>query len=205
MNIDTSVTHDQFFEVEERAFAYAQKQGMVVVAAAGNDSSDIDEILADDQEKESPDRLDGVVSVSNVEKVGDSATGMLELSSSSNYGASVTLAAPGTDILSDIPTGLANAVAAVSSYTAVPVYRLYNRHSGLHHYVAKTEERDALVKLGWRNEGISWYVRSDAGVKVYRLYNPHSGEHVYTTSYGEYQAVVKAGWHGEGVAWNGVD
>uniref|UniRef100_UPI0028DBA3C3 S8 family serine peptidase n=1 Tax=uncultured Bifidobacterium sp. TaxID=165187 RepID=UPI0028DBA3C3 len=156
MNIGTSVTHDQFFEVEERAFGYAQKQGMVVVAAAGNDSSDIDEILADDQEKESPDRLDGVVSVSNVEKVGDSATGMLELSSSSNYGASVTLAAPGTDILSDIPTGLANAVAAVSSYTAVPVYRLYNRHSGLHHYVAKTEERDALVKLGWKDEGSSF-------------------------------------------------
>lgn len=44
-----------------------------------------------------------------------------------------------------------------------PVYRLYNPNaystggSGAHHYTTSEEERDYLVSLGWRDEGIAWY------------------------------------------------
>ena len=96
-----------------------------------------------------------------------------------------------------------NAVSS-SAVNAKPVYREYNPHNGCHNWTMNKKEHDHLVKLGWRDEGVAWYVRSDGSVRVYRLYNPHSGEHVYTTGLGEYQAVVRAGWHGEGVAWNGV-
>lgn len=38
----------------------------------------------------------------------------------------------------------------------VPVYRLYASHNG-HMYTASEKERDALVKLGWKNEGVAFY------------------------------------------------
>lgn len=41
---------------------------------------------------------------------------------------------------------------------AVPVYRLYNKRSGDHHYTTSAGERDALTsKHGWKGEGIGFY------------------------------------------------
>lgn len=46
---------------------------------------------------------------------------------------------------------------------AVALNRLYNPYAygaggaGAHHYTASYAERDELLKLGWRNEGIGWY------------------------------------------------
>lgn len=39
-----------------------------------------------------------------------------------------------------------------------PVYRLYNPNAtvGSHHYTMSAFERDNLVKLGWRYEGVAW-------------------------------------------------
>ena len=44
-----------------------------------------------------------------------------------------------------------------------PMYRLYNPNAtgryeaGAHHYTADTAERDSLVAIGWRDEGVAWY------------------------------------------------
>lgn len=41
--------------------------------------------------------------------------------------------------------------------TSGAVYRVYNPNSGKHHYTSSIGERDSLVRLGWRDEGIGWY------------------------------------------------
>jgi uncharacterized repeat protein (TIGR02543 family) len=89
--------------------------------------------------------------------------------------------------------------------TPVSVYRLYNQNSGLHHYTTSASERDALVKLGWKNEGTSFRAakqNSASGLKpVYREYNPHNGNHNWTLNPSEHKTLVKLGWKDEGVAW----
>lgn len=90
--------------------------------------------------------------------------------------------------------------------TAVPVYRVYDRNSGLHHYTTSEAERDHLVRLGWRDEGTSFKAaKEDASNKnlkpVYREYNPNDGNHNWTMSKAEHDHLVRVGWHDEGVAW----
>jgi uncharacterized repeat protein (TIGR02543 family) len=86
-----------------------------------------------------------------------------------------------------------------------PVYRVYNQNSGLHHYTTNSKERDALVKLGWKNEGVSFNAakqNSANGLKpVYREYNPHNGNHNWTLNPSEHKTLVGLGWKDEGVAW----
>ena len=54
----------------------------------------------------------------------------------------------------------------LSSYVEgyrVPLYRLYNpnaKAAGAHHYTPHTAERDHLIKVGWRYEGIGFYASS---------------------------------------------
>ncbi|KFI53862.1 hypothetical protein [Bifidobacterium callitrichos] len=90
--------------------------------------------------------------------------------------------------------------------TAVPVYRVYDVNSGLHHYTTSEAERDHLVRLGWRDEGTSFKAaKEDASNKnlkpVYREYNPNDGNHNWTMSKAEHDHLVRVGWHDEGVAW----
>jgi hypothetical protein len=91
--------------------------------------------------------------------------------------------------------------------TPVPVYRLYNKHSGLHHYTTKVNECRALVSLGWRDEGISFNAAAAGSAKsgslnpVYREYNPHDGNHNWTLNPSEHKTLVSLGWNDEGVAW----
>lgn len=42
---------------------------------------------------------------------------------------------------------------------AAMMYRLYNPNaqSGAHHYTMSEEERDNLVSVGWKYEGIGWF------------------------------------------------
>ncbi len=53
----------------------------------------------------------------------------------------------------------------VSSETGqqIPVYRLFNPNAktGSHHYTLSETEKDHLVSLGWRYEGIGWYADPD--------------------------------------------
>lgn len=71
------------------AVAYARAKGVVVVAAAGNEGSSAPSY---------PAALPGVISVSALDRDG-------EVDTYSNYGTTIDLAAPGSDILSTVPDG----------------------------------------------------------------------------------------------------
>ncbi|HCK88427.1 MAG TPA: hypothetical protein DHW39_06420, partial [Erysipelotrichaceae bacterium] len=78
--------------------------------------------------------------------------------------------------------------------------------AGDHHYTMKKAERDALIKIGWKDEKIGWYSDDNEEVPLYRQYNPNavSGSHNYTTNKKENDALVKIGWIAEGIGWYGV-
>ena len=80
------------------------------------------------------------------------------------------------------------------------VYRLYNPNSGEHFYTLSEPERNNLISVGWRNEGIGWYSSTD-GDPVYRVYNKNAGDHHYTLSKAEIDNLVSLGWTYEGIAW----
>ena len=85
------------------------------------------------------------------------------------------------------------------------VYRLYNPNAGDHHYTVSAFERDTLVKLGWKAEGVAWHSADKAeGLAVYRLYNRNAkaaGAHHFTTSQAEYNHLQKLGWTAENTAF----
>lgn len=87
----------------------------------------------------------------------------------------------------------------------VTMYRVYNPNSGEHFYTASVAERDHLVEVGWKDEGIGWYAPETSATPVYRLYNPNVGDHHYTTSSYERDELVKAGWNDEGTGWYSDD
>ena len=92
--------------------------------------------------------------------------------------------------------------------SGTPIYRLYNPNAGDHHYTGSSKERDNLVKLGWKYEGISWYsAPASSGKPLYRLYNPNctgAGAHHYTASKDKRYHLVSVGWKYEGIGWYGV-
>ena len=83
---------------------------------------------------------------------------------------------------------------------AIEMYRLYNPNSGEHFYTGSVAEKDMLVSVGWKYEGVAWYAPS-TGEPVYRLYNGNAGDHHYTLSEAEKDMLVSVGWKYEGVAW----
>jgi hypothetical protein len=82
----------------------------------------------------------------------------------------------------------------------IAMYRLYNKNNGEHFYTANVEERDKLIALTWKYEGISWYAPA-TGDPVYRLYNKYSGEHHYTKKVAERDKLVSLGWKYERIGW----
>lgn len=86
------------------------------------------------------------------------------------------------------------------------MFRLYNPYTGEHFYTASAEERDTIVAVGWRYEGVGWLAPTESSTPVYRLYNRYvkGGDHHYTTDRDEYEHLVSVGWSGEGVAWHGT-
>ncbi|MBQ9608246.1 MAG: hypothetical protein IJV15_02225 [Lachnospiraceae bacterium] len=87
-----------------------------------------------------------------------------------------------------------------------PMYRLYNPNSGEHFYTANEDEKNNLVNVGWKYEGIGWYSDDAQSVPLYRQYNPNAkaGSHNYTTSKDENDWLESVGWKGEGIGWYGV-
>lgn len=79
------------------------------------------------------------------------------------------------------------------------VYRLYNPNDGHHHYTTSKNEREALIGLGWQDEGIAFTMPKGGVVAIYRMYNPNNGFHMHTASFNEAEALQKAGWRYEGV------
>ncbi|MCR4950315.1 MAG: hypothetical protein K6A40_03205 [Solobacterium sp.] len=85
---------------------------------------------------------------------------------------------------------------------SIIMYRLYNPNSWEHFYTGNEKEKDALVSMGWQDEGVGWYAPITSDTPVYRLYNPNNGgDHHYTMNKKEYDALVEAGWIGEDVRW----
>ena len=91
----------------------------------------------------------------------------------------------------------------VTLEAANPMNRLYNPNSGEHFYTASIEEKEALVNLGWNDEGYGWVAPKTEGATapVYRLYNPNAGDHHYTMNKGERDTLVAYGWKDEGTGW----
>lgn len=84
-----------------------------------------------------------------------------------------------------------------------PVFRLYNPNSGEHFYTLSEAERDTLMRLTWKYEGVNWYInQSEDGAPLFRLYNPNTGDHHYTLDSNERDSLVNAGWKDEGIAWS---
>ena len=92
-----------------------------------------------------------------------------------------------------------------SEVAGISMYRLYNPNSGEHFYTSNEKEKNNLVSLGWKYEGIGWTAPSKSNTPVYRLYNKNGGEHHYTMSANEKDNLVKAGWSYEGVGWYSDD
>lgn len=79
------------------------------------------------------------------------------------------------------------------------IYRLYNPNSGEHFYTGDYVEKQALVKIGWRNEGPEWNAPLISNTPIYRLYNPNNGDHHYTSNQNEVKTLSSLGWRNEGI------
>lgn len=85
-----------------------------------------------------------------------------------------------------------------------PVYRVYNRNSGLHHYTTSFAEVINAVSAGWRYEGVSFHAAAwgaRGSVPVFREYNPNNGNHNWTMNRAEHNMLIRAGWRSEKTAW----
>lgn len=91
-------------------------------------------------------------------------------------------------------------IAFADAAEAVDMHRLYNPNSGEHFYTANTNEKNHLVKVGWKSESIGW-TAPNSGNAVYRLYNKNAGDHHYTMNANEKNHLVKVGWKYEGIGW----
>ena len=78
-----------------------------------------------------------------------------------------------------------------------PVFRLYNG-SDIHHFTPSVKERDALVKLGWKFEGVAWKAPM-TGDPVYCVYNARNGDHLLTTNKEEAEKLRRLGLRVEGI------
>ena len=92
---------------------------------------------------------------------------------------------------------------SVQADETLKMYRLYNPNSGEHFYTCYTSEKNHLVEVGWKDEGIAWYAPL-TGNPIYRLYNTNSGDHHYTTNINERANLIKVGWQDEEIGWYGV-
>lgn len=79
------------------------------------------------------------------------------------------------------------------------MFRLYNPNDGNHMFTTSKTERDKLVKLGWKDEGVAWKVDYNI-TPVYRLFNSNTGDHMFTASLDECNKLITAGWSYEGIA-----
>ena len=78
--------------------------------------------------------------------------------------------------------------------------RLYNPNSGEHFYAEKLDEKNHLVSLGWKCEGIAWTSLVKSDYQVYTLYNPNAGDYHYPMNKQERDILVTAGWQYEGIS-----
>lgn len=88
-----------------------------------------------------------------------------------------------------------------SSTKSQSIYRLYNPNSGEHFYTTSAKEKNHLVQVGWKDEGIGWIAPEISMQPVYRLYNPNAGDHHYTTNIEERDHLLTVGWKYEQISF----
>lgn len=86
----------------------------------------------------------------------------------------------------------------------IKMHRMYNPNSGEHFYTANYQEKNNLVKTGWKYEGIGWKssMNTERKEPLYRVYNPNNkgaGSHHYIINRTESQQLVSLGWKDEGI------
>ncbi|MEE0956120.1 MAG: transglutaminase domain-containing protein [Eubacterium sp.] len=94
---------------------------------------------------------------------------------------------------------------AANSGSTVPVYRMFNSHTGEHFYTVNRGERNSLMNAGWNYESVGWYAPQHSDSPVYRLFNPITADHHYTMNPGEKDFLAAHGWNYEGVAFYSDD
>jgi glucose/arabinose dehydrogenase len=86
---------------------------------------------------------------------------------------------------------------------AIPLYRLYQPTSQLHHWTPDRNEYDTLPAFGYVQEGVDGYVfpsPASGTVPLYRLYHP-AGLHLWTTDVNERHTLQhQFGWIDEGIS-----
>ena len=100
---------------------------------------------------------------------------------------------------------LNTAFPALAAENETDMFRLYNPNSGEHFYTDSSTEKDALVRSGWKYEGIGWVAPVNSSTPVFRLYNANAGDHHYTTDVKEKNSLVSLGWKDEGIGWYSDD
>ncbi len=90
----------------------------------------------------------------------------------------------------------------VEKRTVTHMFRMYNPNTGEHFYTGSDEEKNNLVKAGWKYEGVGFTFPANTGAPVYRLFQPSTGEHLYTMDETEKTKLLKKGWNYEGIAFN---
>ncbi|MDR0690702.1 MAG: C39 family peptidase [Streptococcaceae bacterium] len=96
--------------------------------------------------------------------------------------------------------GIAGSTLPQASVRFLPVFRVYDPNGDRHLFTTNSNERDDLIRRGWRDEGIAFQVLT-WGVPIYRVYDASSGEHLYTANLYERDDLVAKGWHDESIAF----
>ena len=150
--------------------------------------------------KETFSNLD-VTKVAAASSAFDKETGVLDLGKATKY-----------TYETNVKGGVTETKLTVSLNLANPMNRLYNPNSGEHFYTVDVKEKEALVALGWNDEGYGWVAdktpdneTAKGKQAVYRLYNPNAGDHHYTMNSDEVKTLVAYGWKSEGTGWYSAD
>jgi subtilisin family serine protease len=142
---------------EAAALKLAEKHGIVVVAAAGNEKSN------SDIHKYYPAsyRLSNIISVTALDE-------NQEVLPSSNYGSSVDIAAPGKSIESTIPGGGYGKMTGTSQATAFVTGTIALLLSDSHHTQTPTELIATLVKGGEKERSLGGKTKYQVCLNTYR-------------------------------------
>lgn len=81
------------------------------------------------------------------------------------------------------------------AYTSI--FRMYARGS-MHHFTPSVKEKDALIHLGWKYEGVAWEAPV-SGDPVFCIYNARNGDHLLTTNGHERDKLIRWGLRMEGI------
>lgn len=83
------------------------------------------------------------------------------------------------------------------------IYRFSSMPGNSHFWTSDVNERDAMIRAGYRYEGVAWSASSDmTSSPVYRLYSSIMKKHLYTTDNNERRVLSEtSSWKDEGVAY----